>query len=153
LVSASATARHASCCWCAKRRPGIRDRGRPLPSSRPLARSLCGHTTRSRLADGEAGKIPCLSHKCRGKILGRDSWTYFLAMNQKIPTEILNRVSAKCQGESQREDRRIQGASFSLMRRGLAHRCGEIHRVSAHSERLMRCQTRHVSIAIQSVQY
>jgi hypothetical protein len=25
------------------------------------------------------------------KILGLESWTYFLAMNQKIPTEILNR--------------------------------------------------------------
>src|SRR5271167_1606263 len=60
LVSASATAKHASCCRCAKRRPGNRDRGRPLPSSRPLVHSLCDHTTRSRLADGEAGKIPCV---------------------------------------------------------------------------------------------
>jgi len=60
LVSASATAKHASCCRCAKRRPGIRDRGRPLPNSRPLVHSLCDHTTRSRLADGEGGKIPCV---------------------------------------------------------------------------------------------
>jgi hypothetical protein len=40
-----------------KSRPGIRDRVRPLPSSRPLARSLCGHTTRSRLADGKLEKF------------------------------------------------------------------------------------------------
>ena len=59
-ASGSAAAKHASCCRCAKRRPGIRDRGRPLPSSRPLVHSLRDHTTRSRLADGEAGKIPCL---------------------------------------------------------------------------------------------
>jgi len=26
-------------------RPGIRDRGRPLPSSQPLVHSLCDHTT------------------------------------------------------------------------------------------------------------
>jgi hypothetical protein len=58
LVSASATGKHPSCCRCAKRRPGIRDRDRPLPSSRPLVHSPCDHTTRSRLADGEAGKIP-----------------------------------------------------------------------------------------------
>jgi hypothetical protein len=58
LVSASATAKHASCCRCAKRRPGIRDGDRPLPSRRPLVHSLCDHRTRSRLADGEAGKIP-----------------------------------------------------------------------------------------------
>src|ERR1019366_8416264 len=58
LVSALAASKNASCCRCAKRRAGIRDRDRPLPSSRPLARSLCGHTTRSRLADGEAGKTP-----------------------------------------------------------------------------------------------
>ena len=30
-------------------------------------------------------------------------------------------VSPKCEGESQREDRRIQGASFILMRRGFDH--------------------------------
>jgi hypothetical protein len=60
LVSALATAKNASCCPCAQRRLGIRYRDRPLPSSRPLARSLCGHTTRSRLADGEVGKIPCV---------------------------------------------------------------------------------------------
>jgi hypothetical protein len=60
LVSASATAKHASCCRCARRRPGIRDRGRPLPSSLPLVHSLCDHRTRSLLADGEAGKIPCV---------------------------------------------------------------------------------------------
>ena len=60
LVSASATAKNASCCPCAQRRLGIRDRDRLLPSSRPPARSLCGHTTRSRLADGEAGRIPCV---------------------------------------------------------------------------------------------
>ena len=59
LVSASATAKRASCCRCAKRRPGTLDRDRPLPSSRPLVRSLCDHTTRPRLADGEAGKTPC----------------------------------------------------------------------------------------------
>ena len=59
-VSASAAAKNASCCPCAQRRLGIHDRDRPLPSSRPLARSLCGHTTRSRLADAEAGKIPCV---------------------------------------------------------------------------------------------
>ena len=60
LVSALAASKNASCCRCAKRRAGIRDRDRPLPSSRPLARSLCGHTTRSRLADGEAGRTPCV---------------------------------------------------------------------------------------------
>src|ERR1035438_9032677 len=60
LVSALAASKNASCCRCAKRRAGIRDHDRQLPSSRPLARSLCGHTTRSRLADGEAGKIPCV---------------------------------------------------------------------------------------------
>src|ERR1035441_3291165 len=60
LVSALAASKNASCCPCARRRLGIRDRDRPLPSSRPLARSLCGHTTRSRLADAEAGKIPCV---------------------------------------------------------------------------------------------
>ena len=38
-------------------RPGIRDRGRPLPNSQPLVHSLCDHTTRSRLADGEGGKF------------------------------------------------------------------------------------------------
>src|ERR1035437_1127928 len=59
LVSALAASKNASCCRCAKRRADIRDRYHPLPSSRPLARSLFGHTTRSRLADGEAGKIPC----------------------------------------------------------------------------------------------
>ena len=53
LVSASATAKNASCCPCAQRRLGIPDRDRPLPSSQPLARSFCGHTTRSRLADAE----------------------------------------------------------------------------------------------------
>ena len=37
---AVATAKHAPCCWCAKRRLGIRDRDRPLPSSQLLARSL-----------------------------------------------------------------------------------------------------------------
>ena len=58
LVSALAASKNASCWRCAKRRAGIRDRDRPLPSSRPLARSLCGHTTRSSLADGEAGKTP-----------------------------------------------------------------------------------------------
>jgi len=60
LVSALAVSKNASCCRCAKRRAGIRNRYHPLPSSRPLARSLCGHTRRSRLADGEAGKIPCV---------------------------------------------------------------------------------------------
>ena len=60
LVSALATAKNASCCRCAKHRADIRDPDRPLPNSRPLARSLCGHATRSRLADGEAGKIPCV---------------------------------------------------------------------------------------------
>ena len=60
LVSASATAKHASCGRCVKRRPGILDRDRQLPSSRPLVHSLYDHTTRSRLADGEAGKIPCV---------------------------------------------------------------------------------------------
>ena len=50
----------ASCCRCAKRRPGILDRDRPLPSSRPLVHSPCDHTTRSRLADGEAGRTPCV---------------------------------------------------------------------------------------------
>jgi hypothetical protein len=58
-VSASATAKHASCCRCAQRTPGIPDRDRPLPSSRPLVHSLCDRTTRSYRADGEAGKIPC----------------------------------------------------------------------------------------------
>jgi hypothetical protein len=58
LVSALAASKNASCCRCAKRRPGTLDRDRPLPSSQPLARSLCGHTTRSRLADGEAGRTP-----------------------------------------------------------------------------------------------
>src|ERR1019366_5667425 len=74
LVSALAASENASCCRRAKRRAGIRDRDRPLPSSRPLARNPYAHTARSRLADDEAGKIPCLSHKCRGKILGRESW-------------------------------------------------------------------------------
>ena len=60
LVSALATAKNASCCRCAKHRADIRDPDRPLPNSRPLARSLCSHATRSRLADGEAGKIPCV---------------------------------------------------------------------------------------------
>jgi hypothetical protein len=50
LVSASATAKHASCCRCVKRRPGILDRDRQLPSSRPLVHCLCDHITRSRLA-------------------------------------------------------------------------------------------------------
>ena len=58
LVSALATANCASCCPCAQRRFGIRDRDRPLPSSQPLAHSLGGRTTRSRLADAEAGRIP-----------------------------------------------------------------------------------------------
>lgn len=58
LVSAAATAKCASCCPCAPRRLGIRDPYRPLPSSRQLARSPCGHTTRSRSADAEAGRIP-----------------------------------------------------------------------------------------------
>ena len=56
----AAASKNASCCRCAKRRADIRDRYHPLPSSRPLARSPCDHTTRPRLADGEAGKIPCL---------------------------------------------------------------------------------------------
>ena len=60
LVSALAASKNASCCRCAKRRAGIRDRDRPLPSSRPLARSPYGHTTRSRLADDEVGKTPCV---------------------------------------------------------------------------------------------
>src|ERR1035441_8152034 len=62
-VSGWTASKNASCCQCAKRRADIRDRDRPLPRSRPLARSLCGHTTRSRLADGVAGKIPCVSHR------------------------------------------------------------------------------------------
>jgi len=59
LVPASAAAKHASCCQCARRRGGIPDRDRPLPGSRPLVHSLCDRITRSCLADGEAGKIPC----------------------------------------------------------------------------------------------
>ena len=31
-----------------------------LPSSRPLARSLCDHSARSRLADDEVGRTPCV---------------------------------------------------------------------------------------------
>jgi len=61
LVSASATAKRASCCQCGKHRPGIPDRGRPLPISRLLVRTRCHHITQSRLADGQAGKIPCLT--------------------------------------------------------------------------------------------
>jgi len=64
LVSALAASKNASCCRCAKRRVGIRDRDRPLPSSRPLARSLCGHTTRSRLGDAEAGRTPYMILRC-----------------------------------------------------------------------------------------
>jgi hypothetical protein len=60
LVSALATAKNASCCPCAQRRLGIRYRYHPLPSSLPLARSLCDHTARSRLADGEVGRTPCV---------------------------------------------------------------------------------------------
>jgi len=60
LVSALAASKHGSCSRCAKRRLGIRDRGRPLPSSRPLVHSPCDHTARSHLADGEGGKIPCV---------------------------------------------------------------------------------------------
>src|ERR1039457_1800142 len=70
LVSALAASKNASCWRCAKRRAGILDRDRPLPSSRPLARSLCGHTTRSRLADGEAGKTP-YSRFYGGRICGK----------------------------------------------------------------------------------
>jgi len=60
--SASATAKHASCSRCAKRRPDIPFRDHPLPSrsSQPLDRSLCDHITQPRLADGEAGQIPCV---------------------------------------------------------------------------------------------
>jgi hypothetical protein len=80
LVSASATAKHASFCRCAKRKCGTPDHGHPLPSSRPLLHSLCDHTRRLPRADGEAGKSPCLSHKCRSRILGRESGTYLLAI-------------------------------------------------------------------------
>src|ERR1039457_5400980 len=60
LVSALAASKNASCCRCAKRRPGILDRDRLLPSSPPLVHSLCDHITQSRLADGRAGKSPCV---------------------------------------------------------------------------------------------
>jgi len=60
VVSASATAKHASCRRCEKRIPGILYRDRPLPSSPPLVHSPCDHITRSRLADGEAGRTPCV---------------------------------------------------------------------------------------------
>ena len=44
-ASASATAKNASCCRCAKRRAGILDRDHQLPSSRLLVRSLCDNNT------------------------------------------------------------------------------------------------------------
>lgn len=59
-VSVLAIAKRKSCCRCERRRPDIHYRDRPLPDNRPLARSLCDHTTRSRLADGEAGRTPWL---------------------------------------------------------------------------------------------
>src|ERR1035437_7832430 len=58
LVSASATAKHASCCRCVKRRPGILDRDRQLPSSRPFVHSFGNQKTRPRRGDGEAEKPP-----------------------------------------------------------------------------------------------
>jgi len=67
---------------CAPRRPGIRGRGRPLPSSRPLARSPCGHTTRSRLADVEGGRTPCVGFfRARRISIFRSKLNIFLPSN------------------------------------------------------------------------